>query len=81
MSLALECPFVQFEDLYERLTKEELLKFLKDNFLANSEYVIDFEDEEQKMNHNGEEVSRFMEHCKENGYELPDSLYESYFNA
>lgn len=32
MSLALSDPFVQLEDLYDRLSKEELIEFLKENF-------------------------------------------------
>jgi hypothetical protein len=39
------------------------------------------EREEIKTDRNANVVSSFMEHCKENGIEIPDSLFESYFDA
>lgn len=39
MSLALSCPFVQFEDLHEKLTKNELIEFVKENFITKNDVV------------------------------------------
>lgn len=43
--------------------------------------AINHESEEEKMERNGKVVAQFMEHCKDEGIEIPDSMYESYFNA
>ena len=37
MSITLSCPFIQFEDLYDRLSKEELVEFLNENFEAKNQ--------------------------------------------
>jgi hypothetical protein len=43
------------------------------------------EDEETKIERetesNAKVVDSFMEHCKHNGIEIPDTLFESFFNA
>ena len=36
---------------------------------------------EQLTEHNTNVVSEFMQHCKDEGYDLPDHLFESFFNA
>lgn len=38
-------------------------------------------DQEELMERNGKVVSSFMEHCKNEGLEIPDSFYESFFGA
>lgn len=43
--------------------------------------AVNYEDEEEKTERNVSVVNSFMEHCKENGIEIPDSLFESYFDA
>jgi len=43
--------------------------------------IVNFEDEEFKTERNTKVVSSFIDHCKENGIEIPDSLFESYFDA
>ena len=42
---------------------------------------IDISDEEQLTAHNANVVASFMNHCKDNGVDIPDNLFESYFNA
>ncbi|MGV6830483.1 MAG: hypothetical protein ACWA5P_02835 [bacterium] len=37
--------------------------------------------QEQLTDHNANVVSAFIEHCKENGIEIPDSIFETFFNA
>ena len=46
-----------------------------------SKSIINLENEEQKTEHNTNVVSGFMEHCKNEGLEIPESMFESYFNA
>jgi hypothetical protein len=46
---------------------------------ANS--IINLNNEEQKTEHNTKVVAAFMEHCKNEGLEISDKLFESYFNA
>lgn len=36
---------------------------------------------ERLTEHNTNVVTQFMEHCKELGHELPDTLFETFFNA
>lgn len=50
---------------------------------AKTDTLEEYEDEflEQQTDHNAKVVAAFMEHCKQEGYDLPDSLYESYFGA
>lgn len=48
--------------------------------------VVKSEEEDMKnlenlTDHNTNVVSQFMCHCKEEGLEIPDSLFESYFGA
>lgn len=43
--------------------------------------IVNFEYEEITTEHNTKVVSSFMDHCKENGIEIPDSLFESYFDV
>ena len=37
--------------------------------------------EETKTDKNAELISSFMEHCKQNGTDIKDELFESFFNA
>ena len=46
-----------------------------------SKKFIDLENEEQKTEHNSNVVASFMEHCKEQGINIPNSAFETYFNA
>lgn len=39
------------------------------------------EQEEELTEHNTNVVSQFMHHCKNEGYNLPDHLFESFFGA
>ncbi len=55
---------------------EESEKFRKQLLEA-----INFEDEEMKTERNTNVVASFMEHCKEEGIEIPDTMFESYFGA
>ena len=43
--------------------------------------ALNFETEEEKTERNANVVSSFMEHCKENGMVIPDTMFESYFGA
>lgn len=43
--------------------------------------ALNYETEEDKMFRNGEVIASFIEHCEENGLEIPLSFYESYFGA
>lgn len=43
--------------------------------------AVNFEDLETKTDRNANVVADFMEHCKENGLEIPDTFFESYFDA
>ena len=49
--------------------------------LENKTRFIDLGNEEQKTNHNTKVVSSFIDHCKQKGIEIPDSAFESFFNA
>lgn len=43
--------------------------------------AVNYEDPEWKTDRNANVVADFMEHCKENGVTIPDTLFESYFDA
>lgn len=43
--------------------------------------AVNYEDEETRADRNTNVVAQFMEHCKENGLEIPDSFFESFFDA
>lgn len=43
--------------------------------------ALNYEDEETRTNRNAHVVSGFIEHCAENGINIPDSVFESFFNA
>ena len=45
--------------------------------------VVESDDQklEELTEHNTNVVSQFMYHCKGEGYDLPDSLFESFFDA
>lgn len=42
---------------------------------------LDLENEEELTEHNTKVVASFMEHCKEEGIDIPDTMFETYFNA
>ena len=84
-----------YEDISERRDNREEInpidKFLLDNEPAGVERselfrnqlleAINYEDEESKTERNTNVVSSFIEHCKSQGIEIPDTLFESYFGA
>ena len=43
--------------------------------------AVGYENEETQTERNAEIISAFMEFCKGEGYELPDTLFEDYFDA
>lgn len=84
-----------YEDIDRRAQNEEELnpidQFLLDNepagfeeeekFRAQLLAAINYEDEETKTERNTVVIASFMEHCKKEGIEIPDTLFESYFRA
>ncbi len=55
--------------------KEEAVKW------ATEKVDCEISELEEKTERNATVISSFIEHCKENGMEIPDTLFESYFNA
>jgi hypothetical protein len=82
-----------YMEISERVDNNEEInpidKFLLDNEPAGIEEsekfrkqlleVINFEDAESKTERNTNVVASFMEHCKKEGIEIPDTIFESYF--
>lgn len=64
-------------------------RFLWDNSPMEDEEVfrkqlfeaVNFEDLESKTDRNAKVVADFMAHCKNNDLDIPDTLFESYFDA
>ena len=57
---------------------------IEDGFNRAIEAAKDLEglnNKEALTEHNTNVVSRFMEHCKEEGQFIPDIMFETYFNA
>jgi len=85
--------FLSHEEIGELRDREEDLnpidQFLWDNspmedeekFRSQLFSALTYEDMESKTERNAKVVADFMEHCKENGLEIPDSFFESYFDA
>lgn len=79
------------ERVYNKEEINPIDQFLLDNEPAGIEEsekfrkqlleAINFEDEETKLERNTNVVASFMEHCKEEGIEIPDTMFESYFGA
>ena len=68
-------PIDQF--IYDNEPAGEIAKkFREQLFLA-----ICYENEETKTERNSSIVSSFIEHCKNEGFIIPDSYFESYFGA
>lgn len=53
----------------------------KNDALKNTGPKTEDELIEEKTDRNANIISSFMEHCKQNGFIIPDSWFESYFNA
>lgn len=49
--------------------------------IKENESRIVLNDEEELTDRNTKVVAAFMEHCKENGIEIPDKMFEEYFGA
>ncbi len=55
---------------------------LYDGFTEGAKWQKEeYENEEAKTERNAITVSSFVQHCKELGIEISDSIFESYFNA
>jgi len=50
-------------------------------FRSQLEAALLYEDDEYKTERNSKVVSSFIEHCKTIGIYIPDSAFESYFDA
>lgn len=50
-------------------------------FRSQLEAALLYEDDEYKTERNSKIVSSFIEHCKTIGIDIPDSAFESYFDA
>lgn len=86
--------FLSWIEISEMVDKGEELnpidQFIYDNSPASEDEskfreqlfkAVGFENEETKTERNTNVVASFMEHCKSEGVELPDTLFESYFGA
>ena len=76
--------------LEEKLDINPIDRFLHDNEPAGVKGIkfreqlleaLNFEDEETKTERNVKVVNSFIEHCKDEGLEIPEALFESYFGA
>lgn len=64
-------------------------RFLLDNSPLEGEEIfrtqlyeaVNYEDEEWRTERNMNVVAQFMEHCKEQGVKIPDTAFESFFDA
>lgn len=82
-------------DNWQTLTaiQMEILECVGDKYaliecMRNNEHFIcivlrpeDDEQEEEITEHNTKVVAQFMQHCKDEGHNLPDHLFESFFGA
>ncbi|PHR71013.1 MAG: hypothetical protein COA67_07385 [Lutibacter sp.] len=86
--------FLQWIEISEMVDKGEELnpidQFIHDNTPAGDDETkfreqlfkaVNYENDEAKTDRNTNTVAAFMEHCKSADFEIPDSMFETYFNA
>lgn len=57
------------------------IDFSKEIDKIEKDHKGEIENEETKIERNMNVISSFMEHCKNEGIEIPDIAFESYFGA
>lgn len=62
-------------------TEDKLFIERKQAQLKKMEKKYFLETPEQETYKNVEIISGFIEHCKREGFDIPETLFESYFNA